>query len=658
MQRFSLNGKWNLNFKNPGDKVIVSKIDDGKNIWYDAQVPGDVHLDMIEAGLIDNPFFGRNADHCLWMESKDWWYRKSFKVPDSFSDKIIYLRFAGLDTFATVFLNKEIIGQHQNMFTPLEIDVTKYVKMREDNGLLVKLASPIYGVNPDLINEIHNLNVKMRCDEPLTACSRKPAMGYGWDIAPRLLTIGIWKDVELLAFDEARITGVYIHTKEFSKKDATVSFEVEVKKEVEGTADVELEAAIGEQRKSIKIKQKKRKDKYKFEFHIGDPHLWWPNGYGEPNLYRCKVILFKDGAPIDTNESDFGIRMIELVQEPQKNNATSFFFRVNGKDIFIKGFNWTPPDAIFARIDTKRYEELLKLAKECHANMLRVWGGGIYEKDCFYQLCDRLGILIWQDFMTIGLVYPQGNRDFMKNLKEEVESAVKELRNHACIALWCGDNEGDSRLANWKDSPYYFSKITRKLIPAVLQQWDRERPYLPSSPSSPNSEGDPNDRLSGDRHQYMHGADYRHPDFMHNPCCPRFLSETGYLSCPDKEVLRQFLRENEMWPTDNKVWWYHSSDTRFEGSRSRISALHNGIRKNEKPEPKNIDEFIQYTQEVQAEALVEWIYIAAKNPECGGILFWNLCDCWPQISDSVIAYPGKPKLAYQALREAFKKIKR
>ena len=658
MQRYSLNGKWELKYRDHEELVNFSKIDNGRDNWYNAKVPGDVHLDMMEAGLIDNPIFGRNADHCLWMESKDWWYRKVFEVPETFSGKTIYLRFAGLDTFATVFLNKEMIGRHKNMFTPLELDVTKHLKMKGENELFVKVSAPIYGVNPDLTKEINNLNVKMRCDELLTACTRKAAMSYGWDIAPRLLTIGIWKDVDLLAFDEARIMDVYIHSDEISKQNAVILFEVEVQKEVAGNVKSELEACIGEQRKSIKIEQVDWQQKYTFEFHIKNPQLWWPNGYGDQNLYSCKVRLLKDGVTIDTKESDFGIRKIELIQKPQKNNATSFFFRVNGKDIFIKGFNWTPPDAIFARIDRRRYEELLKLAKECNTNMLRVWGGGIYEKDSFYELCDRLGILVWQDFMLTGLVYPHEKRDFVENLEKEVEFVVKDLRSHACIALWCGDNEADLRWINWEGRRHYFNKITRELIPDVLQKLDPERPYVSTSPSSPELEKDPNDSLSGDRHQYMNGADYKHPDFMHNPCCPRFISETGYVSCPDKEVLSQFLRQEEMWPTDNKVWWYHSSDTRFEGSRSRIQALHQGIKNNGKPEPKNIDEFIKYTQKVQAEALVEWINVAAKNPECGGILFWNLCDCWPQISDSVIAYPCKPKLAYEGLRLAFGKINR
>jgi len=213
------------------------------------------------------------------------------------------------------------------------------------------------------------------------------------------------------------------------------------------------------------------------------------------------------------------------------------------------------------------------LVKECNANMLRVAGVGIYEKEPFYRLCDRLGILVWQDFMLNGLIYPQEDQDFMENLREEVKFVVKDLRNHPCIALWCGDNEGDSRWTNWDGSHHYFNRINRELIPRVLQKLDTERPYIPSSPSSPDLEGDPNDYFSGDRHQYMHGADYRHPDFMHNPCYPRFISETGYISCPDEEVLRQFLREDQMWPTDNKIWWYHSSDTRFVGSRYRIRVV-------------------------------------------------------------------------------------
>ncbi|MFH0797133.1 MAG: sugar-binding domain-containing protein [Candidatus Omnitrophota bacterium] len=652
MKRISLNGIWNLTYTYFGKYLSETAIGEYKELkWLDAVVPGDVHLDLMKAGLIDDPFFGRNTDHCLWMESKDWWYRKSFVVPEDLSGKAIYLRFAGLDTFASVFLNKRLIGKHKNMFTPLEIDVTKYLKTKGENELLVKLTAPLYGVTPEIRG-------KAGAHDPLIVYTRKVAESYGWDIAPRLLTIGIWKDVELCAFDEVRITDLYIHTLEISRQNAVVGCEVEVQKEVGGSTELELEMQVGGQTKRINFKLTEKQHNIGFKFQIKDPRLWWPNGYGEQNLYRCQARLLRKGIAIDTRKSDFGIRKVELVQEPQKSGGTSFSFRINGKDIFIKGFNWSPPDAIFARTGTKRYEELLTLVKECNANMLRVCGVGTYEKEVFYQLCDRLGILIWQDFMLNGLIYPQEDQDFMENLKEEVEFVVKDLRNHPCIALWCGDNEGDLRWTNWDGSHHYFNRITRELIPGILQRLNPERVYLPSSPSSPNLESDPNDRLSGDRHQYMQGADYKHPDFMHNPCCPRFISETGYISCPDKEVLRQFLHQEEMWPTDNKVWWYHSADTLFVGWRHRIQALHDGLKNNGKPDPKNIDEFIQYTQEVQAEALVEWFNVAAQNPECGGILFWNLCDCWPQISDAVIAYPCKPKLAYKALCKAFGKIRR
>ncbi len=316
MQKFSLNGKWELKFKNLSNEVIVAKMDDEKDNWYEAKVPGDVHLDMMKAGLIDDQFYGRNADHCLWMESKDWWYRKTFEVPETFAGKAIYLRFAGLDTFATVFLNREMIGKHKNMFTPLEIEVTKYLKMEGENELLVKLSAPLYGVNPDLKEETG-------ANDPLTVYTRKASMSYGWDIAPRLLTIGIWKDVDLLAFNEVRITDVYIHTDEFSKKKAVVSFEVEVQKEVGGTVEVELRASIGKQKQSIEIKQTGCKQKYTFKFDIKDPLLWWPNGYGEPNLYSCQVRLLKAGVTIDTKKSDFGIRKIELVQEPHHSFSES-----------------------------------------------------------------------------------------------------------------------------------------------------------------------------------------------------------------------------------------------------------------------------------------------------------------------------------------------
>ena len=649
MKRLSLNGTWKVAFRNLDAKIIIGKPGARKTEWYEARVPGDVHLDMMNAGLIEDPFFGRNADHCLWMETKDWWYRKIFRIPETFSGKTLFLRFSGLDAFATVFFNGEVVGTHDNMFTPLEIDVTRRVKTADENELLVKLAAPLYAVTP---------SAKTGAFDPLIVYSRKAAMSYGWDIAPRLLTIGIWKDVELLAFDEARITDVHIFTGELSATAATVVCEVTIRKEVPGKTALELTAAVGTALGRMRIQQDVEEQTHRLSVPVQNPRLWWPNGYGPQNLYRCNISLTKNRKVLDTRHLQHGIRTVELVQEPQGEQATSFYFRVNGKPIFVKGFNWSPPDAIFARPDAATYRKLLGLVKECHANMLRVAGVGIYEKDPFYELCDKLGILVWQDFMLNGLMYPQEDAGFVRNLQEEVAHVVKHLRSHPCIALWCGDNEGDLKWTNWDGSHHYFNRITREIIPTVVREFDAIRLYLPSCPCSPSLETDPHDRLSGDRHQYMHGADYRHPDFMQNPACPRFLSETGYISCPDRDVLRQFLRADEFWPTDNKTWWYHSSDTRFIGSRYRIAALHDGIRNNGKPAPGTIDDFIRSTQEVQAEALVTWIETAAAHPECGGILFWNFCDCWPQISDSVVAYPCKPKLAYRALKKAFARIKR
>ena len=665
METYSLNGTWQLAHSGFDWKVHFTERDRdgfiprGGPDWVRAQVPGDVHLDYQRAGLIDDPFFGRNADHCLWMEGKNWWYRRTFVVPDSFAGKTLYLHFEGLDCFATIYLNGDKLGEHENMFTPCEFDVTRAVTWHGENELIVRLGSPLWSARQNIRDEQSSIEpgTEFRwgvcTNEPPNVYTRKAAMSYGWDVAPRLLTIGIWKDVELRAYDEARIADVHWHTDALTPKRAEVSCTVELQREQADSASLQVEVCLGDLATTVPVVLTQHQQQVRATFGVDNPCLWWPNGYGAQHLYSCSVRILCDGKPIDQHEFAFGIRTVELVQEPQDHEATSFFFRVNGIRIFAQGFNWMPPDAIFARTNEESYREHLLLVRDCGAVMLRVIGIGVYEQEAFYRLCDEYGILIWQDFMLTNFMYPQWDRAFMTNLREEVRHVVRSLRNHACLALWCGDNESDMRWRDWTEDAFH--EINRALIPNQLRELDPDRPYRPSSPHSLTRVRDGHQRLSGDDHYYSGGLKPYAEEAPELPFRARFLSEVGVLSCPALEELRLFLHEDELWPVEGKVWRYHATDTRLAGPGwGNIEAIHRWITTNGLPKPQNISEFVAASQEVQAQALVDWFWRMANDPECGGMLFFVFADNWPQVNLSVVGYPRTPKPAYWALREAFR----
>ncbi len=647
---YDLNGIWRLtwrSFREESEDLLTGSTAN----WLPAKVPGDVHIDLQEAGEGPEPFFGLNADLWRWVEEKDWWYRLDFDMPKLSLGERAILVFEGIDTFATVFLNGRKIGENANMFTPIEIDITEIAKQEEKNQLAVRIASPIFSVD-------------LKADERVLPdwnaprlFARKAQYNYGWDIAPRLVSIGIWRPVRLEIYGGGRIKDVWIRTLGWGEEKADLGVDVEIEwfEELPKKGVCRVEIYEGD-RKVVEMEKgcssSGRRETLVFEVEVPKPRLWYPNGMGEPFLYGYKVTLIQEGKEMDEWRGNFGIRKIELVQEPQEDGGTSFYFKVNGERVFIKGFNWTPADALPARITPERYEALLKLVQEAGANMLRVWGGGIYEPGVFYQLCDKLGIMIWQDFMFACAHYPQ-HEDFLREVRREAEIVVRRLRRHPCLAIWSGGNENDI-FRFWREGKDYVNHKIRWILEEVCQALDPETPFIPDSPFSPSGEN-PNNSNEGDSHRWAHGTAYEDDFYLKDRS--RFVSEIGHLSVPPKEVLLKFIPESHLWPPFNEYWYYHSSDALRVGWRYRIGSLFQSIKNNGLPEPRSLEELIDITQDLQAKAYVKWVEHYSNLPECGGILLWNVCDCWPQISDAVIAYPLVPKKAYYAVKEVFQRIK-
>ncbi|HHN45831.1 MAG TPA: hypothetical protein ENN09_00180 [Planctomycetes bacterium] len=624
------------------DEYASEKLDDSG--WLDAAVPGDVHLDLMRLRLIDDPFVGTNADNALWMEQKDWWYRLKFQPPEEFHNGSLRLVFHGLDCFASVYLNGVEIARHENMFTPCDVDVTHALRRGSDNVLAVKLASPLFA-------PLENPSRQATWWGHPRQLARKAQMSYGWDIAPRLVTIGIWRPVELIHIPAARVSDAWMRTRSLNaegKPSADVSAGIAVEVVSGAPVTVTFEAAgrgIGRRQFTTPGLHEAT-----FDWKMDDVMLWWPNGYGQPNLYPYRVTL-TDAADeiLDERSGHFGVRTVALDASPNGAGGHNFKFVINGREIFACGWNWTPPDAIFARSTPQRRAELLELARASGANMLRVWGGGVYEAQDFYDAADRLGLLVWQDFMFACSQYPQDER-FLSEVRREAEYVVKSLRSHPSLALWCGDNECDMCYPDAAQAA--MNRINRAALPQIVSSLSPDVPYIPTSPYSPAGRKY-NDPTDSEMHLWKHGASHADAYFM--DAKPAFISEIGFLSLPGlKTVKMMFGDAAPPWPPEGRVWDFHASDCiRIRFFRG-MKHLLKDVEACGRALPDSLEQAVETTQELQAEACREWVEAHSKRPECGGILLWNLCDCWPQMSDAVIGWPLDVKKAYQAASEAFR----
>jgi beta-mannosidase len=653
-----IDGPWRMTWAEYGGRTgVFSAADFDDSRWLAADVPGDVHLDLLRAGLLPDPFVGLGTDAALWMEQKDWWYRTRLRLPQDWAEgpgRATRLVFHGLDAFATVYLDGRVVGRHANMFRPLKVDVTGLLGPGREHVLAVRLASPLFAP----------LEGSSRQETPWghpRQLSRKAQMSYGWDIAPRLVTIGIWQPVELVAIRGARIADVWVRTRALEgpagAAAAAAEMEAAVTVEVIAGAGDDLRVALEADGRTVEqaVASAPGLHEVRFAWRMESPRLWWPNGSGEAGLYPYRVRLVAPGpglAPVDARAGQFGVRTVELDRSPTADGGHRFAFRVNGREIFMRGWNWTPPDALFARATPARRAELLAAAHQSGANMLRVWGGGVYEADDFFDEADRLGLLVFQDFMFACSRYPQ-DEAFLAEVRAEAEHVVRRLRGRPCLALWSGDNECDACYPTLHDAAA--NRLTREVLADVVRRLDPDRPYLPSSPHSPAGRCY-NDPTDSEAHLWKHGASYLDPYFREHRA--KFVSETGFLSLPGVEVIRACLGGAALWPPEGPAWDHHATDAFRTAFFRGMKALAEDLRACGRPAPRTLEEYVAVSQELQAAACRTWIADCAARPDCGGILIWNLADCWPQMSDAAIAWPFHPKKVYAAVKGAFAAIGR
>ncbi len=640
----------------------------GEDEWMLAEVPGTVHTDLFKNKKIGDPFYRTNEQDQQWIDKVDWEYKATFTVDaDLLSKNNIRLIFKGLDTYVDVFLNGKQLFSANNMFREWMVDCKSVLK-EGDNALTIYFHSPVKVDVPKLDElgyQLPAVNDQSENgglgDKKISVFARKAPYHYGWDWGPRLVTSGIWRPIYLEAWDQARIEDIHYIQGQISEEKAalTAVFEIESEGEIDATI------SISHQEKALSdapAKLKKGLHKYPVDFEIKNPKLWWSNGLGEAFLYELTSELKAGAKLLDEDIQKVGIRTIRVVQEKDE-KGKSFYFELNGVPVFAKGANYIPNDNFVPRVTSEKYEHIIKSAADANMNMLRVWGGGIYENDIFYDLCDKYGIMAWQDFIFACAMYP-GDEAFLENVRQEAIQNVKRLRNHPCIAIWCGNNEMDTawshntpggwgwkarfdektRAKIWHD----YEKIFHEMLPKIIEEYDPRTYYWPSSPLADWGKRASYSNTSGDMHYWgvWHGKE---PFENFKKVIARFMSEYGFQSFPELKTVKAYTIVED-WDIRSEVMAAHQRS----GIGNERIKMYMG---RDYKVPKNFEHILYMSHVLQAEGIKIGIEAHRRNkPYCMGTMYWQINDCWPVASWSSIDYFGRWKALHYFAKKAYDEV--
>ncbi|MCF8262496.1 MAG: hypothetical protein K9J12_17100 [Melioribacteraceae bacterium] len=651
VENFKIHDNWEFQKANSGD-------------WNPTNIPSQVHEDLMRNNKIDDPFFGLNEKKQQWIGKTDWEYKTRFDVPKKILDRTnVLLKFEGLDTYADVFLNGELILQANNMFRVWEIDCKNLLKP-SDNELKILFKNIFDETIPKWENADYPLMAYANNDQADTMIvmyTRKAQFHNGWDWGPRLITAGIWKPVYIKAWDSFKIDDVQIIQENVNEQRAEINSIVEL--ESDSKQEIELCLLIdGKETNCGKHLLEEGKNFIKVKTSIENPNLWWSNGLGGQYLYNFEFKAKNADGLVDIKKENIGIRSLKVVREGDQ-FGTSFFVELNGVPVFMKGANYIPQDNFENRVSREDIEFIVKSAAEANMNMLRVWGGGIYPGDDFYELCDQYGILVWQDFMFACAMYPY-DEGFLENVKAEISDNVKRIRNHASVALYCGNNENWISWKGWGWSEKYdedlhpmiennYKKLFDAAIPEVLKAVDDTRYYHPTSPTGRDWDESKN---HGDVHYWgvWHGKE---PFSKFDEKLSRFMSEYGFQSYPDENSVKKFTLPEDRFLTSEVML----SHQRCMSDERRDKEYGNRLIKNYMDEmykaPKDFSSYLYVSQLVQAEGIKYAIEAHRRNkPYTMGTLYWQINDCWPVASWSSIDYYGSWKALHYFARDAYKQI--
>lgn len=657
--KLSLNGTWQLYCLagNTYKKPRYGWVPDTEHVQHSltGQVPGNVQLDLHAAGLTPDPFYADNYYQYMKYEACTFVYARSFTIDELPAGEEMILRFDGIDTVADVFVNGEWVGHTEDMFVEQEMNVSAVLRPGENTVMVTIYPAMHYIREMD-----YPVGMIGTADRNQISYIRKAAHCFGWDIAPRLVTAGIWRDVTLYSRKKTRLTETYFACSAANEATATLRWAVRFQSTDGDLLNyrITMEATCGDH--SFTISCRPSHISMNGEYTVRAPKLWWPKGYGEQNLYTVTTRLWREDKLLGENKlldektERIGLRHIRLERDFTP-GAQKFCFYVNGERIFCRGTNWVPMDAFHSRAK-ERIPAAVGLITDCGCNIIRCWGGGIYEDDLLYDLCDREGILIWQDFAMGNTTYPQdGSLDNV--LSDEIEKLLRRIRNHPCVCLYASDNEIDQKNMAF-DYPEYrvrYNRISKELLPRLLQAHDPYRYYVCSSPEVP--EGFTLDNVP-EQHTWGPRAWYKDP--YYRDCTAAFIGEAGYHGCPAPESIAKFIPPEDIWPTRNRSWAAHSTENLlYTAGHGRNELMKDQVKLLFGVDPETLDlaAFSFLSQVSQAEALKFFIERArALKWDRTGIIWWNMIDCWPQISDAVVDYYYNKKLAYHYIKASQKDV--
>ncbi len=639
MKTQSLNGAWQ--FRQAGTAA-----------WMPASVPGGVHTDLLALDQIPDPFAGDNELRVQWVAESDWEYRRTFSVDAALlGEPSLRLACDGLDTVADVYLNDVYLGHAENMFRRWAWDVNPFLRTGE-NELRIHFTSPVRTITARQAQ----LPLTGGGDIPGGPHLRKAPCHWGWDWGPRLPPIGIWKDIRLEGF-ATRFDDVHLR-QSVTAEAATLDVEISTGA-MDGaalSAEVTVTGPGGETfhaREALMSFETGAPCFAGLSLEIPHPQLWWPHGYGAQPLYSVEVTLTDGQAVLDRREYKIGLRNIELRQEPDQ-WGREFVFYVNGVRLFAKGADWIPADSFPTRVTPAQLEMLIKSATDAHMNMLRVWGGGYYPEEAFFDLCDRYGVLVWQDFMFACGIYP-ADAGFFETVRIEAVEQVRRLRHRASLALWCGNNEMEQGWCDWgwnkpgdatnqrlKDG---YDRMFHHLLPGLLEVEDPDHPYIPSSATSNTPFEAPNGQVQGDCHYWdvWHG---RKPFTAYRDTFPRFMSEFGFQALPPLQTIATYADPAD-WNMTAYIMEHHQRSG--SGNGLMLAQMTDTFRM-----PRDFDALVYLSLILQAEGIRYGVEHWRRNRNrVSGTLIWQLNDCWPVASWSSLDYFGRWKALHYAARRFY-----
>ncbi len=634
-----LNGMWKLECLSSQEALLPGDV-------FEISVPGDVHQTLMDESIIPDPFWGENYKECDWVSRCDWLIYRDFTVDPSLKGKKLLLSFDGVDTYSSIRLNGHLLGNTDNMFLQYSFDVTELVYYDGPNRLEVEICSTRATI------EKRDATGYFACFNVERIFSRRVQCQFGWDWAPNLLSVGIWQDVCLQTLTDGTIEDVYARGDVYGNASFDIKTDAMTVDAVgRGSSNLflELEISDGEQTFHKRVPVKGQKNF--IDLKVPNPKLWWPNGYGTPALYSYVIVLKEGNRVLDQYKGRFGFRTVELIQEPLDSDKRSFRFEINGKPIFCMGANWVPAHCFTGCIEDETYRHLLTLAKDANLNTLRVWGGGMYENDIFYDLCDEMGILVWQDFMFACGDIPDDDPEFVDDVIQEFKCQVKRLRNHPSIFHWCGGNEKTGAFGKLIKRG---DLITKVIAPGIVRDYIPNATYTPSSPFGYMDIA--NDSRSGDTHGGTYEEAFADDMTKFRKYIDQkqavFMSEFGLHGPPVIRSLKKFIPNDYLWPL-NGIWESHVQDNPYNSIPETFVQIQQACAEQLFFKPENIGDFVKTAGTFYAEYLyAEFQHHRRRLPENSGAMIWMLNDCWPAANWSIVDFYGQPKQAYYALKRA------